>query len=159
MAEPAVLLRPMRDGDHGVVQSIFSACRVAPFRQAGLPDAMIDTLMAQQWRAQQDQYRHVFPDAVYDLVVREEAVIGYLFAVRGPDRHVLIDIALRPDCSGMGIGSALVAALLAQAGSAGQKVSAHVARDGRAWALWQRMGFRVVGDDGVHYAIEWSPRT
>jgi len=159
VADAGVLLRPMCDDDLAVVQAIFSDCRAGPFRAAGLPETMIDTLMAQQCAAQHEQYRRLFPGASYDLVERAGEVIGYLFALRGPDRHVLIDIALRPDCSGMGVGSALVAALLAQAGAAGQKVSAHVARDGRAWALWQRMGFRVVGDDGVHYAIEWSPES
>lgn len=157
MIESGVSLRPMRAQDQPVVLSIFSACRSGPFRQAGLPETMIDSLMAQQCDAQHAQYRQSFPDADYDLVMHHGEVIGYLFALRGPDRHVLVDIALRPERSGMGIGSALVEALLAEAEAAGQKVSAHVAREGRAWALWQRMGFQVVGDDGVHYAIEWSP--
>ncbi|WP_186301540.1 GNAT family N-acetyltransferase [Denitromonas halophila] len=150
-------LRAIDAADDAFVFEVFSATRAAPFRQAGLPESVIGPLLEQQYRAQQSQYRAQFPGADFDLVMVDGVAVGYVYALRGLSHFALIDVALLPAHCGQGIGSRVVGALIAEADAAGLCLSAHVAKGGRAWRLWQRLGFEVVGDDGVYLAIERRP--
>ncbi len=154
---PELRLRPIAADDEAFVFGVFSAVRGAPLRQAGLPEAVLGPLLEQQYRAQQAQYRAQFPSADFDLVFAGDDAVGYLYAQRGPTHFVLIDVALMPAHRGCGLGARLVGDLIAAANAAGQRIDAHVAKDGRAWALWRRLGFEVVGDDGVYLAIVRRP--
>ena len=87
------------------------------------------------------------------MLVDDEPV-GYLCVERGARRFALVDIALLPAHCGRGVGSEVVGAFLREATEAGKPVIAHVEKDSRAWQLWQRLGFDVTDDDGVHLAIE-----
>lgn len=152
-----LVLRVIGAEDASFVREVFCATRAAPFRQAGLPESVIVPLLSQQYQAQQAQYRAQFPAADFDLVLVDGEAAGYLYALRGPERFVLIDVALLPSHCGQGVGRRLVGALIAEAAAANRPLDAHVARDGRAWRLWQRLGFEVVSDDGVYLTIVRRP--
>ena len=106
-----------------------------------------------QFLAQQGQYRQQFPTADFDVVMLEGTAIGSMYAIRGPDEFVLIDIALLPEHRNDGIGAELVRALIDVARESAQPLQAHVRSDNPAWRLWQRLGFQEVADDGVYLQI------
>lgn len=70
--------------------------------------------------------------------------------------HV-IDVALLQAWRGHGIGSSLLGELLAEASAAGRPVSLHVERENPAQCLYQRLGFRVLRDEGVYLRMDWRP--
>lgn len=159
MSEGAALasLRAITPADDAFVFGVFAATRADPFRQAGLPETMIEQLLDQQFRAQRSHYHARFPGARFDIVLCAGQPIGYLYTQRGPDRFVLIDVALLPARRAQGIGALLVTELISEASTAGMPVEAHVGKGARAWNLWHRLGFEVVGDDGVYLALQRPP--
>ena len=80
--------------------------------------------------------------------------VGNFYTLRGPDEFVLIDITLLPEHRNAGIGAGLVQELIAQANAENEPLFAHVLKDNPAWRLWQRVGFRLVNDDGMYLRIE-----
>lgn len=68
-----------------------------------------------------------------------------------------MDIALLPPHRGRGVGSALLAALTAEAEAAGKPLTIHVERFNPALRLYQRLGFAAVEDKGVYLLLRWSP--
>lgn len=106
-----------------------------------------------QFNAQQSQYCTQYPDADFDVVMRDGEPVGYMYALRGPDAYVLIDISLLPEQRNKGVGAKLVSALIKEAQSSNEPLEAHVLRDNPAWRLWQRLGFEQVSDDGVYLHI------
>ena len=63
-------------------------------------------------------------------------------------------LAVREDCRGCGIGTALLKALFVKLKAAGhRRVSLSVERDNRAAGLYRRLGFRVVAEPGRDYLM------
>jgi ribosomal protein S18 acetylase RimI-like enzyme len=77
------------------------------------------------------------------LLTGEAAGYGYV-----DDQTPELSIALQPDQRGQGLGSRLLAALLAEADQDYPAVSLSVSPDNPARRLYERFGFVVVGTDG-----------
>jgi len=70
-----------------------------------LPQASLDTLLEQQYRAQAAGYAAQFPDAVTLIVLRGDEPVGRLILAAGDQRWRIVDIVLLPGVRGRGIGS------------------------------------------------------
>jgi ribosomal protein S18 acetylase RimI-like enzyme len=58
---------------------------------------------------------------------------------------------------GRGIGTAALRMLLGEAARAGKPVRLHVERTNPARHLYERLGFRWIADEGIHWLMEWAP--
>ena len=152
-----ITLRPAGGEDGVLLLRIFAANREGPFKAAGLPGPEIARLLEMQREAQLRQYRSIFPDATVDVVLADGTPVGYLHVDRGKERFTLVDVAFLPATTGQGIGTHVVGAFLREARAAGKSVLAHVEKNNPAWRLWERLGFRIVNDDGVYLEIECRP--
>jgi ribosomal protein S18 acetylase RimI-like enzyme len=65
----------------------------------------------------------------------------------------LARIELMPAWQRRGLGTALVSGVVARAAARGRAVSLHVFGDNPARRLYERLGFRVMHDDGVRVAM------
>lgn len=120
-----------------------------------LPAQQRDQLVEMQFVAQDRQYRQANPGATFDVIEIGATPAGRWYVDRRPEELHLIDVSLLPEHRGAGIGTALVEALQEEAAASGRAVTLHVARDNRAAALYQRLGFRITGDLGVYRRLEW----
>lgn len=150
----SVTLRPICATDRDFLFSVFCSARSELIEALDLPDIQKEQLMRIQFQAQEDAYKKRFPNAAFDLLLVDGKPAGCFYAQRGPESFVLIDITLLPEQRNRGIGGTLVQQLLADARAAGKPLNAHVRKDNPAWRLWERLGFRIVSDNGVYYAIE-----
>src|SRR5262249_8005132 len=73
------------------------------------------------------------------------------------DQIRLVDIALVPECRGLGIGSALLGQVMARGAAAGKPVTIHVESFNPAMRLYQRLRFEHVDTNGVHLLMRWAP--
>lgn len=143
--------------DHAFVFSLFAETRAPGFAHLPLEPAQRDALLRQQFSLQTAQYRHSFPAASFSIVEWDAESIGRLYVDRAQPCIHVIDVALLRAWQGQGIGSRLLAELLAEASAAGRPVSLHVERENPAQCLYQRLGFRVVRDAGVYLRMDWRP--
>lgn len=79
------------------------------------------------------------------------------FAPHGPGRRMLEHFYLEPALSGRGIGSAVMAALMAEADTEGSAVVLTVVRQSEANRLYPRFGFVETGRDEVDIYYERKP--
>jgi ribosomal protein S18 acetylase RimI-like enzyme len=47
--------------------------------------------------------------------------------------------------------------ILSEAAAEGKKVQIHVERTNPALRLYERLEFRILEDQGIHFLMEWSP--
>lgn len=94
------------------------------------------------------------------LIWTGEAFAGCVaFAPHGPGRRMLEHFYLEPELSGQGIGSAVMAALMAEADAEGATVVLTVVRESDANRLYPRFGFVETGRDEVDIFYERMART
>lgn len=76
--------------------------------------------------------------------------------LRHPDHLEITSLYLEPTAQGLGLGRAVVAALLARAPELPARLEA--LKGAPARAFWERMGFVVTGEAGVDWHMEHPPR-
>ena len=62
-----------------------------------------------------------------------------------------------PAMRGQGLGTQLLEALLAHAGSLGKRVGISVETFNPALNLYRRLGFTHLSDEGIYLTMEWTP--
>ena len=111
----------------------------------------------QQFALQHTHFVNHFGEADFLAIEREpNKPIGRYYVYRGDPMNI-VDIALLPEYCGRGIGAALIGHTLAEARERGCSVLLHVTKaNHRAFKLYQRLGFTVGGDAGLHWMMRWQ---
>ena len=152
LAARGVALRPETPADEPAVRAIYVAHRDVEF--AALPEPLRGSIVNSQFDMQRAAYRQSYSDAMFLLVTQAGAPIGRLYLAGAPDAIVLLDILIDGRWRSAGIGGALIEALVAAAAARGQAVRLHVEKSNRARGMYERLGFRVTGDAGLHWEME-----
>ena len=81
-----------------------------------------------------------------------------LYVDRRKSEIRLVDIALLPELRRRGAGTRLIVELQREAEASGRTLTIHVERFNPARALYDRLGFREIGEAGeVYRLLEWRP--
>jgi GNAT superfamily N-acetyltransferase len=154
-AQPSFRLRLLTTADQPLLwQMLYQAIFVPPGQEAPPFAIVTQSELARYvaaWGRAEDlgfvaedaETRQPVGAAWIRLLAGEECGYGYVDA-RTPE----LSIAVLPDYRGMGVGTALLTALLDAAAERFPAVSLSVSRDNPAHRLYTRFGFTVVADDG-----------
>ena len=153
----AITLRPVVAGDAGFLRRLYGSTREAELAHLDWDDDQKDAFISSQFEAQRRSYEEHYRGAASDLIVVDGEPAGRLYVARGADEIRIVDIALLPAYRNRGIGSQLLGALLDEAAVADKQVTMHVERFNPALRLYERLGFVLVEDKGVHLFLEWRP--
>lgn len=135
---------------------VYASTREEELAATGWTAEMKQAFLAQQHDAQHRHYRQHYEVAEWLIVEQDGVPVGRLYRAEWPREIRIIDIALLPEGRGRGIGATIVSSIQAEARALGKAVSIHVEKQNRARSLYQRLGFRVVGDAGVYDLMEWE---
>jgi N-acetylglutamate synthase-like GNAT family acetyltransferase len=116
-----------------------------------------EAFLRSQFEFQTAHYRRHYHDAEFLIVEKDSVPIGRVYLHRGEAGLELMDIALLPEWRGSGAGTAFLGQILHEARAAGQPVILYVEMFNRAQNLYARLGFRVIGEEGVYLKMEWRP--
>jgi GNAT superfamily N-acetyltransferase len=151
---PETTLRPAGEGDLDLLLRIYASTRTEELAQVPWTDLQKEAFLRFQFDAQHKHYHEHFPDAQYAIIVVQGRPAGRLYVHRRQDEIRLVDIALLPEHRGAGVGSALLAALIAEARAAHKPLRIHVEQFNPALRLYQRLGFVPVAETGVYLLLE-----
>jgi ribosomal protein S18 acetylase RimI-like enzyme len=91
-----------------------------------------------------------------EIILLAGTPVGLLKVVRSQDNWDLVQIQILPQQQGGGLGSNILRTLLAAADAAGVSVSLSVLRANPARGLYERLGFRIVGENDKAYDMRYS---
>jgi ribosomal protein S18 acetylase RimI-like enzyme len=126
---------------------------------AALPAELGMQIVRQQFQAQLAYYKATFPAAHYDLITVAGAAAGRLYVDRSESEIHILDISLVPEYRGQGLGTQILGSVLAEGEAAGLPVRLQVARENPALRLYQRLGFSLLADEGIHLPMEYRARS
>jgi GNAT superfamily N-acetyltransferase len=143
-------LRPVTPEDRDFLLEVYAGTRAEELALVPWTEEQKLAFVSMQFAAQDRHYREHYPGARFLVVCYGERAVGRLYLHRTPDEIRIIDIVLLPAERGRGIGSALLAGILAEADAASLPVSIHVERNNPALSIYARLGFEMVEDKGVY---------
>jgi ribosomal protein S18 acetylase RimI-like enzyme len=150
-------LRPAGDADRAFLVEVYASTRAHELAMVPWTDEQKAAFIAHQFAAQDVHYRTYYEGASLDVIEVDGESAGRLYVDRGPSDIRVIDIALAPAFRGRGIGSGLLRSLIAEAQETGRRVSIHVEMNNPARRLYERLGFRAVGERGLYVLMEHAP--
>lgn len=154
-----VELRTAQPDDLPFLEALFRQVHSPEFASLGLPAPMLDQLLAMQFAAQGTGYRSQFPEADDKLILLHGEPAGRLLVARSSEAIQVVDIALLDGWRGRGAGTQLLKGLAEEAHAAGKPLRLTVRFDNSALRLYERLGFRRSGGDGLNLSMELSPAT
>jgi len=152
-----VTLRPVQDGDEPFLLRVYAGTRAEELAPLPWSPEQKAAFVAQQFAAQTVHYAQNYPGMSADVIVIDDVPAGRLLVDRRHDAILIVDISLLPEQRGRSAGSVLLREVLDEATAAGKRVVIHVERFNRALRLYERLGFRAVGEHGVYLRMEWEP--
>jgi ribosomal protein S18 acetylase RimI-like enzyme len=155
--EPALALRPAGDHDYEFFRRVFVSTRADELAHVPWPAQQKRTFLAHQFAAQSAHYAQHYADASFDVIMVDGEPAGRLIVARREDAILIVDISLLPEHRSRGLGTRLLGSLIDEANASRRKLSIHVEMHNPARRLYERLGFRQVGEHGVYLRMEWEP--
>ncbi|HVT93619.1 MAG TPA: GNAT family N-acetyltransferase [Bryobacteraceae bacterium] len=118
---------------------------------------MREQLLDMQYRARRAGVRSVFPDSASEIIIAGGVDVGWLVVAELPDQIRIVEIMVREDYRGQGVGSSIVREIQHGARCAGRPVRLGVnSTNAAAIRLYERLGFRLAGGDEVQLEMVWE---
>ncbi len=152
----SVTLRPTRPDDESFLYDLYCSTRSEDLTAGDWDSPQQQMLLKMQFIGQQHSYRAQYPRADHDIILLDGLAIGRVMVERGDHEIRGVDIALLPAYRSAGVGGVIIQDLLDEARRAGKPFRIQVVRTNRARRLYDRLGFREIGDTGTHYVMEWT---
>jgi len=151
---PTTTFRAVAPADEELLYRIYASTRTEELAPVPWTEAQKEAFLRMQFRAQTLDYQANYPDTERRLILVDGVPAGRLYVDRREDEVRIVDIALLPAHRGAGVGGAILRGLLAEAAAAGKPLRIHVEQMNPALRLYERLGFKRIGDTGVYYLME-----
>ena len=117
-----------------------------------------DQMLRLQDEAQRRGYLAQFPASETRVILRDGEPVGWLIVDRTGATLHCVDIAVVPEARNQGVGTWVWRALQDEAAATARPLVLTALRANvRAFALYVRLGFRVIGETDAHGLMEWRP--
>lgn len=158
MDEARVTLRPVQSGDEGFIFRLFAGSRPGQGWLTGLSEEEKEGFLRQQFQCECESLLGNYPDAEFSIILLEGEPVGRFYLHCGKHGYRILAITLLPEHRGEGIGSGLLADVLQEASELGRPVQISVAwYDNPTRSLYERLGFRILADNGIFCEMQWTP--
>lgn len=154
-----LVLRPESTADAEFLFDLYASTRAAEMAMVDWSEPDKLKFLQMQFHAQSQYYLEQFRSASFDLIELDAGPIGRLYVDEGENEIRIIDIALMPAYYRQGIGSYFLNRLIERSEKRNCRISIHVEQNNPATALYQRLGFRRVSDQGVYWFMQRTPNS
>ncbi|HKP81202.1 MAG TPA: GNAT family N-acetyltransferase [Pyrinomonadaceae bacterium] len=151
-----LLLREATPEDEPFLLAVYASTRAEELQGVGWDENQKQAFIKMQFMARERTY----PQAGNRIIVLNGRPVGRMMVDREDALIRLRDIALLTEYRNAGIGSRLIHDLMREAAAAGKPIELHVVSTSPAVRLYERLGFRLSGDETAAYLqMKWVPAT
>jgi ribosomal protein S18 acetylase RimI-like enzyme len=154
---PPITLRPVGPADHEFLVEVYGSTRAAEMAMVPWTMEQQQLFIRAQLVAQQDHYAQKYPAANHDIIMYGDRQVGRFYVARLDHEIRIVDITVLPVERNSGIGTYLIRQLLDEAKRSGRVTRIYVEEFNPSLRLFDRLGFSVREQQGIHLLLEWSP--
>jgi ribosomal protein S18 acetylase RimI-like enzyme len=152
-----VALRPVGPADHDLLLELYGSTRAQELALVPWTSEQQQLFVRSQFAAQQAHYAEKYPAASRDIIMSNGRSVGQLYVGRLDQEIRIVDITILPAERNSGIGTYLIKQILDEAKRAGKLARIYVEEFNPSLRLFERLGFSVSAQHGMHLLLEWSP--
>jgi GNAT superfamily N-acetyltransferase len=153
----SITLREVTTEDEAFLREVYAATRALELSLVPWSDEQREAFLKFQFDAQHSHYRTQFPEASYQIIFKDDEPVGRIYVLREAAEIRILDLTVLPQHRNAGIGSSLMRDLLAEAEQTGKPVSIWVEEFNPSQALFRRLGFSTIQQDGYNSLMQWRP--
>ncbi len=158
MDEKQVALRPVQPADEPFIFNLFAGSCPRQGWLSGLTGEEKEGFLRQQFRCEYESLLGNYPRAEFSVILLKGEPVGRFYLHCGKHEYRILAMTLLPEYRGEGIGSGLLAGVLAEALEQGKPVQISVAwYDHPTRSLYERLGFKILADNGTCCEMQWTP--
>lgn len=150
----AITLRDAQAEDEAFLRELYASSRAHELAMVPWNDEEREAFLRMQFDAQHAHYHSQFPEASYQIILRDSEPAGRLYVLRKADEFRIMDVTLLPQHRNAGIGTSLVRELLTESAQTGRALSIWIEHFNPSLALFQRLGFSKIQEDGFNWLLE-----
>lgn len=150
-------LRHRNSTDFPFLRQLYAETREEELRPVPWSPEQKWVFLCDQFQKQHEHYQQHYPLAQWWVVTCDEASVGRLYVAQTARDLRIMDLSLTAAHRGMGLGGAMVRALLRHAEVQSLSVSLHVEPFNPAMRLYKRLGFVTQEMRGVYAFMERLP--
>lgn len=154
----SILLRDVTAEDERFLREVYASTRALELSLVPWSDEQREAFLRFQFDAQDSHYRQQYPEASFQVILKDDEPVGRLYLVRGSAEIKILDITVLPQDRNAGIGTTLLRELLAEAEQTARPVVIWVEHFNPSQNLFKRLGFSQIQEDGYNHLMEWRPR-
>jgi len=155
----AVTTRPMIEDDAMLLFELYASARAEELSRSGWATPQQRSFFRMQAQNQEQFFCRHHANLDRRTICINGFSAGRVLVDRGPDCFTIVDFGMLPSFRSRGIGTMVIAAVLADAAEAGVPVEMEIHRANVALRLARRLGFEVAHDDGDRVLLRWTPAT
>jgi len=152
-----ITLRPVGPEDEEFIIGVYATTRAEEMKLVPWTEEQQRMFIRAQFDAQKNHYAQKYPAATHDVILADGRAVGRLYVARLDHEIRIVDITVLPGERNSGIGSYLIKQLLDEAKSTGKLTRIYVEEFNPSLRLFERLGFSVNAQHGMHLLLEWSP--
>jgi len=150
----AITLRDAAHEDAAFLLEVYGSTRADELALVPWSDEQKKAFVRFQFDAQHASYHERFPEASYQIILREGERIGRLYVLREDEAIRILDITVLPQCRNAGVGTSLIRELLNEGAQASKPVHIWVEHFNPSLRLFERLGFSKIQEDGFNCLLE-----
>lgn len=159
MSGPTLLeLRPVRPEDEPFLTQLFAFTEQERLALSGADAYTLEKIIRHEFAGQNRHYRLLNEEATHCIILAQGNAAGRLVFWENRDEIRLAELVVAPAFRGLGIGSAIIDSLKAQAQQSRRPLRLYVEKYHlrQPRQFYQRIGFHIIEDRQTHLFMEWD---
>jgi ribosomal protein S18 acetylase RimI-like enzyme len=154
-----ITLRDATAEDEAFLRQVYACTRAEEMALVPWTEEQREAFLRFQFDAQDSYYRSQFPEAAYQIILKDGAPVGRLYVYRNSTDMRILDITILPEHRAAGVGTSLIRDLQAEAEESNQPLNIWVENFNRSQSLFKRLGFLIVQEEGYNNLLEYRAET